>query len=291
MVQPLNGCIVATTWLPRGSTTQPSTRVHHDASFSKRGRGVQQQIEASIMKTLFQAAKQNRIFQDVVVQIQEAIIEGRLAVGDRLPAERELKEMLQVSRGTLREALRVLEEKGLIEIKLGTGGGALVKAMSTARMSENLDLLIRSKKVSLDHLAEFRESVEGDVVALAARRAGEADIQLLKRLLGKAGDSVKRGVASVDRFLKADKELHLAFAQITANPVYISVLQSIHDNINRYYEQFLSMEEREMEENYQDLCRIVEAVEQGRPDAARTMAKEHVNRFNEYMTNRESENE
>ncbi len=243
------------------------------------------------MKSLFQAAKQNRIFQDVVVQIQEAIIDGRLAVGDRLPAERELKEMLQVSRGTLREALRVLEEKGLIEIKLGTGGGALVKAMSSARISESLDLLIRSKKVTLDHLAEFRESVEGDVVALAATRANKADIQQLRRLLDKAGESAKRGAASVDRFLKADKEVHLAFARITANPIYISVLQSIHDNINRYYEQFLTMEEREMKENHQDLCRIVDAVEQGRADAARSMAKEHVNRFNQYMTRRESENQ
>ena len=68
------------------------------------------------MTQLFRVARQNRIFRDVVEQIQEAIIQGRLKVGDRLPAERELKEMLQTSRGTLREALRVLEQKGLIEI-------------------------------------------------------------------------------------------------------------------------------------------------------------------------------
>ena len=81
------------------------------------------------MNQLFRAAKQNRIFQDVVEQIQEAIIEGHLKVGDRLPPERELKEMLQTSRSTLREALRVLEQKGLIEIKLGMGGGAVVKTL------------------------------------------------------------------------------------------------------------------------------------------------------------------
>jgi DNA-binding transcriptional regulator YhcF (GntR family) len=64
------------------------------------------------MTHLFRVAKQNRIFQDVVEQIQEAIIDGHLKVGDRLPAERELKAMLQTSRSTLREALRVLEQKG-----------------------------------------------------------------------------------------------------------------------------------------------------------------------------------
>ena len=85
------------------------------------------------MNQLFRAAKQNRIFQDVVEQIQEAIIEGHLKVGDRLPPERELKEMLQTSRSTLREALRVLEQKGLIEIKLGMGGGAVVKAAAAVK--------------------------------------------------------------------------------------------------------------------------------------------------------------
>ena len=67
---------------------------------------------------LFRAARQNRIFQDVVEQIQDAIIEGRLRAGDKLPAERELKDLLKTSRSTLREALRVLEHKGLIEIKV-----------------------------------------------------------------------------------------------------------------------------------------------------------------------------
>ena len=72
---------------------------------------------------MFQAAKQTKVFQDVVEQIQEAILDGRLTAGQTLPAERELKEMLSISRGTLREALRVLEHKGLIEIKLGVGRG------------------------------------------------------------------------------------------------------------------------------------------------------------------------
>ena len=131
------------------------------------------------MEPLFRVAKQNRIFQDVVDQIQEAIIDGKLKVGDRLPSERELKDTLQTSRSTLREALRVLEQKGLIEIKLGTGGGAVVKAVTTDQVTESLDLLIRSQKVSLTHLAEFRESIEGDVVAIAARRAGSKDIKRL----------------------------------------------------------------------------------------------------------------
>jgi DNA-binding GntR family transcriptional regulator len=125
---------------------------------------------------MFKAAKQNRIFQDVVEQIQETILSGKLKPGEMLPSERELKAMLQVSRGTLREALRVLEQKGLIEIKLGVGGGAVVQDMSYDQMNESLALLIRYQKVSLRHLSEFRVGVEGRVSALAAARATPADI-------------------------------------------------------------------------------------------------------------------
>ena len=101
------------------------------------------------MRVLFREARQNRIFQDVVEQIEEAILSGRLKAGDRLPPERELKETLKTSRSTLREALRVLEQKGLIEIRLGKGGGAHVKAISSDSISQSLGLLLRSQHVRL----------------------------------------------------------------------------------------------------------------------------------------------
>ena len=216
------------------------------------------------MTHLFRAARQNRIFQDVVEQIQEAIIDGQLKVGDRLPAERDLKEMLQTSRSTLREALRVLEQKGLIEIKLGMGGGAVVKTVSSDLVAESLDLLIRSHQVSLRHIAEFRERVEGDVVVLATSRMKASDTRNLKTLLDEARKCVDRGAEAVSDFLTADQNIHLYFAKITGNPIYISILKTIHENIRRYYDEFLIMEESEMSENLQDLENVVAAMERGR---------------------------
>ncbi len=245
---------------------------------------------------MFQTAKQTKIFQDVVEQIQEAILDGRLKAGDTLPAERELKETFNISRGTLREALRVLEQKGLIEIKLGVGGGSVVKAVDTTQISESLGLLIRSQKVSLNHLAEFREDVEGIVAANAARVAcvsreigtsTVAQIHELKGLLEEARKCVKKGTSRRNEFIEFDRQIHLKLAQIAGNPIYTSILHSIHDNIHRYYDRFLSMEERELEENYQDLCNIVEAAEAGDADDARKFAQEHVQRFNSYMKKRE----
>jgi DNA-binding FadR family transcriptional regulator len=240
---------------------------------------------------MFQTAKQTKIFQDVVEQIQEAILDGRLKAGDTLPAERELKQMFNISRGTLREALRVLEQKGLIQIKLGVGGGSVVKAVDTDQISESLGLLIRSQKVSLNHLAEFREDVEGIVAANAARTDSKDQIQDLKSLLDDARNCVEQGSSRRNEFIEIDKQIHMNLAQIAGNPIYATILHSIHENIHRYYDRFLSMEERELEENYRDLCNIVRTVEAGNAEDARKFAQEHVQRFNRYMKRREQNDE
>ena len=232
---------------------------------------------------MFQVARQTKVFQDVVEQIQEAIFDGRLETGQTLPAERELKTMFNISRGTLREALRVLEQKGLIEIKLGVGGGSFVKAVDSEQISESLGLLIRSQKVSLNHLAQFREDVESIVAAHAAQWHRPEDITKLKKLLTKARQCVEKGRSGRDAFINIDKQIHMTMAEITGNPIYISVLHSIHENIHRYYDRFLSMEKPELEENYRDLCDIIEAIENGRVEPARELARQHVKRFNRYM--------
>ena len=182
---------------------------------------------------MFQTAKQTKVFQDVVAQIQEAILDGRLKTGDTLPSERQLKDMFNISRGTLREALRVLEQKGLIEIKLGVGGGSVVKDVNEDQVSESLALLIRSQKVSLNHLAEFREDVEGIIAAHAAKRCTEADISQLRELLKKARKCLDQGTSQRDAFIEIDKQIHMTLAAVSQNPIYISVLHSVHENIHR----------------------------------------------------------
>jgi GntR family transcriptional regulator, transcriptional repressor for pyruvate dehydrogenase complex len=236
---------------------------------------------------MFRAAKQSRIFQDVVDQIEEVILSGQLNAGDTLPSERDLKDMFQTSRGTLREALRVLEQKGLIEIKLGVGGGAVVKASPLEQVCDGLDLLVRFQKISLQQLAEFREGVESTVADIAARRAGPEDVARLEDLLQKARHHAQRGVAHWREFVEIDKQIHQALAQITDNPMYIVVNQMVHNNIQRYYEKFLPWNGAMLEENYQDLNEIIKNVKAGRADLARRMAHKHVRRFSEYMEQQE----
>ncbi len=232
---------------------------------------------------MFQKTNHNRIFEDLVNQIETAILDGRLKVGDKLPPQRDLVEIFQTSRASLREALRVLEQKGLIDIRLGVSGGAMVKRIDTEPVTENLALLIQHNKVSLEEIAEFREGVEGNAAALAAKRATPEDIQKMKRMLKIAAGHVDTGIAAWENFYKVDNAIHIAIARASGNTVYAFVLKMVHGNIQRYYKAHPLRDEPTMRENYTDLCDIIEAIEQRRATVVRSLVQSHVRRFNRYM--------
>jgi DNA-binding FadR family transcriptional regulator len=237
---------------------------------------------------MFKTVKQNKAYQDVVEQIQEAVMEGTLKPGSQLPAERELKEQFGISRGTLREALRVLEQKGLIEIRTGVAGGSIVREVNSENLSDNLGLLIRNRAVSLHDLAEFREGMEGDVAALAAQRATEPDRAVLQRLLGEAEGYLKEGRKGWDAFVRTDEQIHLALARMSGNQLFIAVLTSVYHNIHTYYENYLPWNKALLQENFTDLCSIVAAVSAGEAGRAREIALGHVRRFNAYMEEKQA---
>ncbi|MBU1344030.1 MAG: FadR family transcriptional regulator [Proteobacteria bacterium] len=230
---------------------------------------------------MFKKAKQNRVFQDVVDQIQEAILDGKLTPGNKLPAERELKDMFNTSRGTLREALRVLEQKGLIEIKLGVSGGAIVKRIDAEPIAESLALLIRSKGVSIEHISEFRIKLEGSLAELAAVRATKKDIKELETLFNKAKSYYEKG--DWDTFLKIDEKMHTYIGFMTRNPVFQFVQKSIHDNIHQYYEEYLPMDKERTLENLTDFEKIIEAMKVNDAKTASEIIRDHVKRFNDKM--------
>lgn len=230
---------------------------------------------------MFKRAKQNRVFQDVVDQIQDAILEGKLAPGEKLPAERDLKDMFNTSRGTLREALRVLEQKGLIEIKLGVAGGAIVKQIDTDPIIESLALLIRSGGIALEHLAEFRIKIEGSIVELAALRATPEDIREMERLYEKAKAYCDKG--DWEHFLKTDETMHTYLGTMSRNPIFQFIQKSIHDNIHQYYESYLPMNHERTLENLNDFERIIAAIKMKDATTAADIIRDHVERFNKKM--------
>ncbi|MCK5313263.1 MAG: FadR family transcriptional regulator [Desulfobacteraceae bacterium] len=233
---------------------------------------------------MFKQAKQNMVFQDIVEQIQKAILNNTFEPGHKLPSERELKDMFNTSRNTLREALRVLEQKGLIEIRPGVSGGAIVKQIDTDPIIESLALLIKSGSISLEHLAEFRIKLEGSLVELAAKRAEESDVQIMKDLLKEAEVCIKK--LDWNGFLIIDKKMHTMLGKITRNPVFQFIQKTIHDNIHNYYDEYLPMNKEIARENYNDFHIIIKAIENKDSKKASKQIMDHVHRFNLRMQHR-----
>jgi len=219
----------------------------------------------------------------VVEQIQEAILGEKLTAGEILPPERELKKMFNTSRGTLREALRVLEERGLIQIKLGVGGGAVVRTVTPDHASESIGLLIRSHRVSLDHLAELRQSIEGCVTALAAQRAAAEDITGLHRLVQEGRSCAAQVRPDIAAFLEIDKRFHLEVARISVNPVCELICRTLIENMHRYFDRFLAMTPAQIQDNCRDLGDIAQAIASGRTGAARHLARHHIEQFHQQI--------
>ena len=219
-------------------------------------------------------------FREIAGRIEDRIAQGLILPGDRLPAERELAAALRVSRSSVREAFRLLEQKGLVEIRRGTKGGAYVIPPTDRHLVEGMDLLLRSDRLSLDQIAEFRESIESSATVLAAERAKPEDIRMLKHQLEAARSYIGQGGGWVDAFIQADKAVHLSIAQISRNPLSTKVLESTL-GLQPYFCRFLRLHPRLMEDNYKDLACIVQAIEKRQPDAAGRLCREHITRFNQ----------
>ncbi len=233
-------------------------------------------IEDQSGGAMFEKAKPIRAYQVVAKQIQEAILSGQIKPGERLPAERNLIKEFDISRRTLREAFRVLENKGLIEIRTGMKGGAVVRDLNTEQMAESLAMLIRSGKASLPDLTTFRWDLEGAVASRAAAEATETDIAMLRGLLEEGAALLSEKRFDWKAFLDVDRRMHMAVAVVARNPIHEFILMSIHENILRYYETYLPKDRKVSRLNYQDMVDLVQAIEQGDEAQASEKARKHV---------------
>jgi len=219
-------------------------------------------------------------FQKVADKIETLITDGGILPGERLPAERKLAIRLQVSRSSVREALRILVQKGLIEIRRGVTGGAFVKTPSFKRHSESLESLLQFNRLSLDQIAEFRNQIESGVTILAAAKANSDDLRMLNSRLERVRSLLARGRAGIDRFIEADKAVHLCIANIAGNPLFTQALKATM-GLKRYFLRFHDLAPSLMEKNFQDLSAIVRAMENRQTQAAARITREHISRFNE----------
>ena len=220
-------------------------------------------------------------FRAIAARVQQLIAHRQILPGDRLPAERKLADELRVSRTSVREALRILEQKDLVEIRLGKNGGAYVKPPSHKQLSEGMEILLRFHQLSLNQIAEFREAIECAIVATTARNANPDDIRLLKNHLESARSVLGKDKSSIDEFIEADKAVHLCIAQIAGNPIFVQGLEAAL-GVKSYFCRFHRLNPSFMEPNLNDLADIVWAIEKHQPKIARIKTKNHIAIFNDY---------
>jgi len=226
-------------------------------------------------KPVYRAVKTSRLYEQIVQQVEESILQGQLKPGDQLPAERDLAQSFGVSRTAVREAVKTLREKGLVEAY--SGRGTFVTSGTSHAIRQSLDLMIRvSQQEGSIHLAELRQVLEPEIAALAASRIED---QLLTTMRD-AVTAMERSLHDPDAYIEADLDFHLALAEAAGNPLILSLLDSIVGLLREQRSRIFSVDggpERGQFHHKQ----ILQAIERRDPDAARDAMRAHLEQVRE----------
>jgi GntR family transcriptional repressor for pyruvate dehydrogenase complex len=227
-------------------------------------------VDILAAKPMYRAVKTSRLFEQIVQQVEDSILKGQLKPGDQLPAERELAQRFGVSRTAVREAVKTLREKGLVEAY--SGRGTFVTNGTSQAIRQSLDLMIRiNKQEGSAHLAELRLVLEPEIAGLAAGRIEE---QLLSTMR-EAVVVMDRNLRDPDGYVEADLDFHLALAEAAANPLILSLLDSIVGLLREQRSRIFNVKNGPERGQYHHK-RILAAVESRDSEAAREAMRAHL---------------
>jgi GntR family transcriptional repressor for pyruvate dehydrogenase complex len=213
--------------------------------------------------------KSVRIYEDIVRQVKALIADGRLKSGDRLPPERDLAERFRVSRTSVREALRSLQSRGLIEIRAGEG--AFVCDVSVEALIEPLALVILPYREAVGELFEARRLLEPAIAAMAARRATRDELAEMERILAEQAREVSRGHTGMAQ----DSALHAAIAAAAHNRAIVRIVNALVDLLAQSREESLHTPGRP-KRSHQDHKRILGAIRRRDEAGARRAMLDHL---------------
>lgn len=178
-------------------------------------------------QSIFLPVKAGRASEEIALQIEAAIMNGRLKEGERLPSEREMQSQFGTGRGVVREALKVLKQKGLIEVRKGAKGGAFIRELDLDNISESLALFLKQHPVAPEKLIEFRETVDRAIATLAVVNAGpEEKEELLSESL-RLESLLREQEPDLDVTGELDRKLNLMLARMARNPLFEWMMHAI----------------------------------------------------------------
>jgi GntR family transcriptional regulator, transcriptional repressor for pyruvate dehydrogenase complex len=221
-------------------------------------------------KALFEPISRQKTYEIVAERLLGLISSRHLGPGDALPAERELVELYGVGRSSIREALRMLESKGVIR---SGGNGSFTVAEFGNTLNNSLDFLLSVDEADYGELFEVRRILEGEAAALAASRRRDEDVVEMAAEIA----AMENGLGSEEGFITADLRFHLTIAKASGNRLIAHLMDAIRSLLQRSLSSAYHIPGSP--EGAVVLHRLIlEAIADGRPEEARQRMQEHVSR-------------
>jgi GntR family transcriptional regulator, transcriptional repressor for pyruvate dehydrogenase complex len=224
---------------------------------------------------MYKIVRSSRLYEQIVQQVEDSIVKGTLKPGDQLPPERELAQQFGVSRTAVREAVKALREKGLVEAY--PGRGTFITDGTSYAIRQSLDRMVKiGQTEGSGYLVEVREILEPEIAALAATRADEENLAAMREAVA-VMDAARR---DSDAFIEADLDFHLALAEAAANPLILTLIDSIVGLLREQRTRIFLVEGGPERGQYHHK-RVLEAVEHRDPIGAREAMKAHLRQVRE----------
>ncbi len=223
---------------------------------------------ATSSKPDFEIIRRNKVYEEVAKQIERLILK-KLKPGDKLPAERELAEMLGVSRGSIRDAIRGLELLGLVEPR--QGAGTIVRHAGAHSAANPFANALKRRKDSVIELLDFRKMLEPPLAARAATHASPEETAEMEAILKRQEEKHGRGVAAVAE----DAEFHYSVALACGNTVVLKVIDILMDLLRETRTRSLQVVGRS-HKSLDGHRRILSAIKRHDSDAARSAMLRHI---------------
>jgi GntR family transcriptional repressor for pyruvate dehydrogenase complex len=219
---------------------------------------------------VYKVVRTSRLYEQIVQQIEASVLNGTLKPGDQLPAERELAQRLGVSRTAVREAVKALREKGLVEAY--SGRGTFVTDGTTQAARQSFDLMVKLGQVEgSPHLAELRLILEPGIAAMAAERVEDEDLTAMREAVA----VMERSQKDPEAYIEADLDFHLALAEAAANPLILSLIDSIVGLLREQRIKIFNVEGGPQRGQVHHK-RILDAMERRDPEMARSAMRAHL---------------
>jgi len=223
---------------------------------------------ATTIKSDFEVVRRNKVYEEVAKQLEHLILK-KLQPGDKLPSERELAEMLGVSRSSIRDAIRSLELVGLVEPR--QGAGTIVRELSAESLVNPFANALKHQQELVAELLDFRLMIEPPLAARAATHASPDEISEMEEILQRQEGKLSHGEAAVAE----DSEFHYSVALASGNTVVLKVLDILMDLLRDTRERSLQVAGRP-ERSLAGHRRILSAIKRHDAEAARSAMRRHI---------------